>query len=139
MPTKKNPTPTERWLGGLKTMQEEEVVKSKTAVTENTSGLGRVSTIPSEIRGWNWGAFFFGWMWGISNKVWITLLSAIPFVGVIMFFVLGVKGNEWAWRAKRWDSIEHFKETQRTWALWAWVVIVVYTVLVIWILLASAS
>jgi len=25
---------------------------------ENTSGQGKRSTVPSEIKGWNWGAFF---------------------------------------------------------------------------------
>jgi uncharacterized membrane protein YdfJ with MMPL/SSD domain len=32
--------------------------------------------------------------------------------------VLGARGNEWAWQNKRWDSIEHFKKTQRTWIWW---------------------
>ena len=93
--------------------------ESGTLAMENTSGQGRSAVIPKEIQGWNWGAFFFGWLWGISHRVWISLLSAIPYAGVIMLIVLGVKGNEWAWRNKRWDSIEHFKRTQRTWAYWA--------------------
>jgi hypothetical protein len=86
---------------------------------ENTSGQGSAAIIPPEIRGWNWGAFFFGWLWGIGNNVWIALLEFIPWVGIVMSIVLGVKGNEWAWQKKRWDSIEHFKRTQRTWAYWA--------------------
>ena len=97
---------------------------------ENTSGQGSSAVIPEEIKGWNWGAFFFSWLWGISNKVWIALLAAIPYVGVIMCIVLGVKGNEWAWRHKKWDSIEHFKSTQRKWGI-AGVVLFVVSLLVI--------
>ncbi len=85
---------------------------------ENTSGQGSLAVTPREIQGWNWGAFLLHWIWGISNTVWIALLALIPFVGFIMAIVLGVKGSEWAWQSKRWDSIEHFKRTQRTWAKW---------------------
>lgn len=104
-----------------------------TLAMENTSGQGRSAVIPKEIRGWNWGAFFFGWLWGICHKVWISLLSAIPYVGVIMCIVLGVKGNEWAWRNKRWDSIEHFKRTQRTWAYWALAIFVLVVILILFV------
>jgi hypothetical protein len=86
---------------------------------ENSSGQGSSAIIPPEIQGWNWGAFFFGWLWGICNNVWIALLEFIPYVGIVMCIVLGVKGNKWAWQKKRWDSIEHFQRTQRTWAHWA--------------------
>ncbi len=86
--------------------------------TENTSGQGKTAIVPYEIKGWNWGAFLLGWIWGIGNHVWIALLSAIPYVGWVMEIVLGLKGNEWAWRNKKWDSVEHFKRTQRTWTKW---------------------
>jgi len=104
---------------------------------DNTSGQGRSAIIPQEIRGWNWGAFVFGWLWGISNRVWISLLSAIPYVGVIMLIVLGVKGNEWAWRKKRWDSIKHFKSTQRKWGIAGAVVLAIGIVLGISAVLSS--
>jgi hypothetical protein len=28
-----------------------------------------------------------------------------------------VKGSRWAWRNKRWDSLEHFARVQRRWAI----------------------
>ncbi len=93
---------------------------------ENTSGQGRLATIPEEVRGWNWGAFFLSWIWGVGNNVWIALLAFIPFVNFIMGIVLGIKGNEWAWRNKKWDSIEHFKKTQRTWGI-AGIVLIVFS------------
>ena len=84
---------------------------------ENTSGLGELATVPEEVKGWNWGAFVLTWIWGICNSVWIALLCFIPLFGLVWAFVLGVKGNEWAWRNKKWDSIEHFKSTQRNWSI----------------------
>lgn len=99
--------------------REEESDRSKgepvALAVENTSGQGSLAVIPEEIRGWSWGAFVFGWLWGVCNNVWIALLGLIPYVSVIVAIVLGVKGNEWAWRHKKWDSVEHFKRTQRTW------------------------
>jgi hypothetical protein len=91
----------------------------------NTSGLGVLSKAPAEISGWNWGAFFLTWIWGIGNNVWIALIALcgiLPYIGwivsLVMAIILGVRGNEWAWQSKRWDSIEHFQKTQRTWMWW---------------------
>lgn len=86
--------------------------------TANTSGQGEHAVVPEEIQKWNWGAFFLHWIWGIGNKVWIALLTFVPFVGIVMPFVLGAKGSEWAWRNKEWESVEHFQEVQRKWAKW---------------------
>lgn len=64
----------------------------------NTSGLGRESIVPPEIMRWNWGAFFLNWIWGIGHSTYIALLMFVPLVNVVMPFVLGAKGSEWAWR-----------------------------------------
>jgi hypothetical protein len=75
--------------------------------------------VPAEIKRWNWGAFLLNWIWGIGNNTYIALLTLVPVFGVlIMPFVLGAKGNAWAWRNGRWDSVEHFKRVQRKWAMW---------------------
>jgi hypothetical protein len=78
--------------------------------------------IPAEIRRWNWGAFFLNWIWGIGNQTYIALLALIPGFGFIWTLVLGIKGNAWAWRNGRWDSVEHFKRVQRKWAIWGAVI-----------------
>ena len=85
---------------------------------ENTSGMGSNATLPEGVKGWSWGAFFLNWIWGFFNKTWISLLCLVPYVGIIMAFVLGAKGREWAWRNKRWDSIEHFNRVQKKWSAW---------------------
>lgn len=79
--------------------------------------------IPSEIKGWNWGAFSFGWIWGVCNGVYWPLLlilgSLIPYVGALIslggLIALGINGNKWAWKAKSWSSIAEFKRVQHKW------------------------
>lgn len=78
-----------------------------------------VEDIPDGIRGWSWGAFLLTWIWAIGNRTWIGLLTLIPYVGFIMAIVLGIRGREWAWKNKKWDSVEHFNRVQRLWSMWA--------------------
>lgn len=73
--------------------------------------------VPAEVRGWNWGAFFLTWIWGIGNKVWIALLSLLPIVNIFMLIVLGIKGNEWAWKAGNYSDVAHFHKVQRIWGI----------------------
>jgi hypothetical protein len=89
---------------------------------ENTSGHGVASTVPAEIDRWNWGAFLLNWIWGIGNNTYIAFLMFVPMVNIVMIFVLGVKGSSWAWRNKRWESIEQFRSVQRKWATWGVIV-----------------
>jgi hypothetical protein len=88
--------------------------------TENTSGQGLAAAVPPEIPGWNWGAFSLTWIWGIGNRVWLSFLALIPIPLVVlaMMIILGIKGNEWAWQCKKWDSIEQFRHRQRIWMYW---------------------
>ncbi|MES2183389.1 MAG: cytochrome c oxidase assembly factor Coa1 family protein [Pseudomonadota bacterium] len=84
----------------------------------NTSGQGHTATVPAEIDRWNWGAFLMTWIWGIGNNTFLALLVFVPFVNIVMPFILGVKGSAWAWRHKRWASVEEFRRIQRNWARW---------------------
>lgn len=86
----------------------------------NNSGCGinnMTEQIPDEIQGWNWGAFLLPWLWLWTNQVWVGLFCFVPQVGWITTIALGAKGNEWAWKSRRWRSIQHFKEHQRGWAI----------------------
>jgi hypothetical protein len=74
--------------------------------------------IPDGIKGWSWGAFLLNWMWAIGNRTWIGLLAFIPYAGFIMAIVLGIYGREWAWKNKKWDSVEHFNRVQAKWSYW---------------------
>ncbi|WP_296741821.1 cytochrome c oxidase assembly factor Coa1 family protein [Mesorhizobium sp.] len=73
--------------------------------------------IPPELDRWNWGAFFFNWIWGLANNTFIALLMFVPLVNLVMPFVLGAKGSSWAWRNGSWRDAEHFRRVQRNWAV----------------------
>ena len=96
---------------------------------QNTSGQGAASVVPDEVKGWNWGAFFMNWIWSIGNQVWIGLLALV--FGIIMSIILGIKGSEWAWQNRKWESVDQFKQVQRIWAIWGLVLFLIGFVLVI--------
>jgi hypothetical protein len=104
------------------------------------------AVLPAELKGWNWGAFLLGPVWGLFNGVWFALVLAVIWVlpllprwtatplvfgGLALIVYLGLKGNELAWRAKRWDSVEHFRRVQQSWATWGLLVAVAQGILVI--------
>jgi serine/threonine protein kinase len=105
----------------LNTPTKSQLMKPAPAQFVNTSGHGNIFDdsvpVPDEIKGWNWGAFLMPWLWPFTNHVWIGLLCFVPQIGWLMAIALGSKGNEWAWKSKRWRSIEHFKAHQRGWAI----------------------
>ncbi|SHE77265.1 hypothetical protein SAMN05444392_10381 [Seinonella peptonophila] len=110
--------------------------------TDNTSGQGSGAYVPPEAKKWNWGAFLLTWIWGIGNRVWISLFWFVPIIGWFgMPFVLGYKGSSWAWQHKRWKHIYHFQKAQNTWAavgLLAWLLaivlgIVLLVVTILWL------
>lgn len=76
-----------------------------------------IKSIPPKLDKWSWGAFFMNWIWGLGNSTYIALLMFVPFVNIIMFFVLGAKGNKWAWKNRLWEDEVHFVKTQRKWAI----------------------
>jgi len=110
--------------------------------TANNSGQGKMATLPPELTGWNWGGFFFTWIWGIGNSTFIALLALLPLVNLVMIFVLGAKGNEWAWQNKRWNSIEHFKKVQKLWAIWGAVLFalgIILSIIIISVAIAASD
>lgn len=92
---------------------------------ENGNKRGPIGYVPNEIKGWNWGAFFFSWIWGICNGVYwplvLIVVNLIPTIGGVLsligWIILGINGNEWAWKGKNWSSIDEFKRVQHKWAI----------------------
>ena len=100
---------------------------------DERSGKKEPSVVPDEIKGWNWGAAGLTWIWGVYHGVWISLLTFIPIVNIVMVIVLGFKGNEWAWRSRPWESVERFVSSQKKWKPWG----IVFFVLMILGLISS--
>ncbi|RCJ31971.1 serine/threonine protein kinase [Nostoc minutum NIES-26] len=117
------PAPEKRFASArqaLDALKSGLVVKPISKIFINNSGCGinnLAEPVPEEILGWNWGAFLLPWLWLWTNQVWYGLFCFVPQVGWVMAIALGAKGNEWAWKSRRWRSIEHFKTHQRGWAL----------------------
>jgi hypothetical protein len=95
---------------------------------ENTSGHGDTAVIPDEIKGWNWGAFWFTWIWGLFNRSYVALLVFIPILNLIVPFYLGAKGNELAWRNRIWESTEEFFSEQRLWSIAGWIIAILLAI-----------
>jgi hypothetical protein len=114
-------------------------VENRESQSLNNSGQGRLAVLPVELSGWNWGAFFLSWIWGIGNNTWIAFLTFVPIVNFIMIFVLGAKGNEWAWQNKRWNSLEHFKRVQKLWGIWGLILFLISVLFMFFIIIAALS
>lgn len=85
-------------------------------VMENNLDPNNIERMPKEIKKWNWGAFFLSFIWGIAHKVYFSLLFFVPFFGLLVPFILGFKGNEWAWKKDNWENVEEFKRSQKKWS-----------------------
>lgn len=109
----------------------------------NNSGQGNIFDnsieVPDGIAGWNWGAFFLPGCWCLTNQVWIGLLAwgdvlmlyhTLGLSRLGMGFILGAKGNEWAWKSRRWKSVAAFKAHQRTWAIAGFLLFITILILV---------
>lgn len=79
------------------------------------------------VRGFNWGAFWLTWIWALGNRSFnvttgVLLAGAVflPVIGILCGVALmlysGSTGNERAWANNRWESVDHFKNTQRRWS-----------------------
>jgi len=63
-----------------------------------------------------------GCLWALAMNLPLWALAAFlgslctP-VGLVVGILLGAKGNELAWKHRRFDSIEHFRKVQQVWAV----------------------
>lgn len=100
---------------------------------DNDSGTGAAARLPGELSGLNGGAFVNPLFWSGAHNCYFGLLCFVPWVGLIVPFVLLVKGNEWAWQHRRFESIEHFRAVQSAWAKWGWVCAVIYVAIAVFV------
>jgi ribosomal protein L40E len=135
-PTRKpiQPKPNRREAAQAK-VQELQRRRLEDSRRENDSGK-KSAKLPPSARGWNTAAFLIGPVWGPANGVWLGIVGlvflAIPesvleigwrltlYLAYGAF--LGFRGNELAWRARRWKSLEYFKRVQQLWMFVALIV-----------------
>lgn len=92
---------------------------------------------------WHWGAFFLGWIWGVFNHVYWTLVALIPIplLGLVINIIAAIKGRRQSWENGRWrpEDYERFEKNQKGWSIAGIVVFGVCVLLSIisWSILAS--
>ena len=107
--------------------------------------------IERELGKWNWGAFYFGWIWGVFNKVYVSLVQLVisvlsfavtilglgiitPIFGLINIGIsiwLGVKGSEMAWDNGAYRNLEHFRTSRHNWNVAAAIVFGIFIFIII--------
>ena len=96
--------------------------------------------LPDDLRGFNWGAFFLTWVWGIRHNVAWAWWGLIPGVNIIVGIMLGMQGQELAWKNNAWKSEIEFDDTELEWTRWGiGVWIVAYLLLQLAVLLLVAT
>jgi hypothetical protein len=96
----------------------EEPNRSPQPSTVSSKKLGRTLKdwdAPESVKSFSWGGFVFGWIWGVFNGVYWSLLSLVPYVGLVVHIILGFKGNSCAWKSGKFLSKEDFERVQRGW------------------------
>lgn len=123
-----------------------EAIKTETTtpatVTTKPATSGINGPMPDELRGFNWGAFFFSWIWGLNHKTYITLITLVvaalnyytkynvlSVISLALIIWFGFKGNEWAWQNRKFENAEQFKAVQRKWMIWGLVLFIIVVVL----------
>lgn len=144
-------------LGNINTNNGPVTVTSSTPIGSSSSGAPQPSTgvnahlgTPPNLHKFSWGGFVFGWLWGVCNGVYWSLillflslvfyipvlleesggtypeLEIISFIASILMlvlrFVLGFTGNKSSWNSKKVPSIEAFVKAQQGWRTAALVV-----------------
>lgn len=116
---------------------------AQTAPQAAPVATGKSGAFPAELNGWNWGAFFMGWIWalGMSNVIGFLLCF---FLGGIGNIIVGIKGNEWAWKSRQFSSVEEFRAVQHAWAVWGVVlfiasILITFVVILFTVILAGTA
>jgi len=105
-----------------------------------------VATEPVSIpAGFNWGAFWLTWIWGLSHGIWVSILLLfldIGFVAVsvvssffgaawvfsLVFLIInllfgiwfGRSGNAWAWKRRGLRDAVSFARREKSWSTIGW-------------------
>ena len=81
---------------------------------------------------WNWGAFCLTWIWALGHGLYAVAILAFLFSGTgpVAGIVMGILGNELAWKYRSFASYEEFQKVQSAWTRAGIIVVVVMVLLV---------
>lgn len=105
------------------------------------------SQLPYDVtKEFNWGAFLGTWIWGLFNKSYIPLFYLLLFLtpwAVYFQLYCGLKGNEWAYKNKKWDDVSKFNKSQEKqtlfWSIFNLLILpIIYLVFIISVSLIAA-
>ena len=115
-------------------LENEDITEQKKEVTENIE-------TEKMIFKFSWGAFVFGWIYGIFTKAWPCLLAlafplisevfniTIPLVINLAFsLICGVMGREWSYNnteIKTEKDLKKWEKEQRNWDIFAIILFIV--------------
>lgn len=89
--------------------------------------------------GWSWGAFMLSVPFAFGNGAYLALLTLIPGVNLIWFFVSGAQGARWAYESGKFANIDEFNGAMDSWNRAGKVMAIICLVLfVFYILLINA-
>jgi hypothetical protein len=115
-----------------------ESISANPAAQHRVKVGGGSTPLPVDAGGWSWGAFLLNWIWVIFNAPALAWIAILVWIIPATALALGFYGNEWAWRYRKWESIEQFRRTQETWTKWGivWAVcaVLALTAVAVWVL-----
>lgn len=70
------------------------------------------------VRSWSWGAFFLGFIWALSSRLYgwgiaLFFLSFVPIANLIFWIYFSVVGRKKSWEKGKWESFDAFKNRQK--------------------------
>ena len=108
-----------------------------------SSGVNAHLGVPPNIKSFSWGALFLGWLWGVFNgnywslvllpiNITVQVLSKVfsydtvalilSLLSFALQIVLGFTGYRTAWKTKKYESVEKFVMTQRKWNIASFII-----------------
>ncbi len=107
--------------------------------------------VPHNINHFNWGAFFFNWIWAVCHGIWwpilinvgvgIILILEVPILTIIAniaslsFWIwFGFAANALAWKKKHWKSTVECMNSEKKWnkaSIWFLVILLVFAVILV--------
>ncbi len=109
------------------------------STTSSDSDAVGTTTGKDELDKWNWGAFFWTWIWALGHRLWGQALIGFVvsiFVPIAPNIYFALKGNRLAWQTGIYGAREELRARERR---WAWAAAIFYGAIAVIIVLAVVA